>query len=258
MLSKEEFGLIIFSIAILFIIMAFGILIVLVFQKKKNQMIQKQLKLKFEFENQIANAKNEIQENTLKNVAWELHDNIGQLLSVANMQINMLSNHVDSIEFSEQLNETKTTIQNATKEVRSISKTLNSEVIQSLGFIRSIEVELERISRLKYAETKIEIDGEEQDISDSAQIIIFRIFQEFLSNTLKHALATQIHVTISFQKNRLLLKVRDNGKGFDTTMKTESSGLLNMKSRASLIQADFQLFSEPNKGTELTLIYTFQ
>jgi signal transduction histidine kinase len=258
MLSKEEFGLIIFSIAILFIIMAFGILIVLVFQKKKNQMIQKQLKLKFEFENQIANAKNEIQENTLKNVAWELHDNIGQLLSVANMQINMLSNHVDSIEFSEQLNETKTTIQNATKEVRSISKTLNSEVIQSLGFIRSIEVELERISRLKYAETKIEIDGEEQDISDSAQIIIFRIFQEFLSNTLKHALATQIHVTISFQKNRLLLKVRDNGKGFDTTMKTESSGLLNMKSRAGLIQADFQLFSEPNKGTELTLIYTFQ
>ena len=51
MLSKEEFGLIIFSIAVLFIIMAFGILIVLVFQRKKNQMMQKQLKLQFEFEN---------------------------------------------------------------------------------------------------------------------------------------------------------------------------------------------------------------
>lgn len=258
MLSKEEFGLIIFSIAVLFIIMAFGILIVLVFQRKKNQMMQKQLKLQFEFENQIAHAKNEIQENTLKNVAWELHDNIGQLLSVANMQINMLSNHPNSQDFSEQLNETKTTIQNATKEVRSISKTLNNEVIQNIGLIRSIEVELERITRLKYAETTLEIDGEEQVINASAQIIIFRIFQEFLSNTLKHALATHIDVAISFQQNGIILKVKDNGKGFDTATKTESSGLINMKSRAALIQADFQLYSKPSKGTELLLSYTNQ
>jgi hypothetical protein len=156
------------------------------------------------------------------------------------------------------LNETKTTIQNATKEVRSISKTLNNEVIQNIGLIRSIEVELERITRLKYAETTLEIDGEEQDINASAQIIIFRIFQEFLSNTLKHALATQIHVVISFQQNGIILKVKDNGKGFDTATKTESSGLINMKSRAALIQADFQLFSEPNKGTELILSYINQ
>lgn len=121
MLSKEEFGLIIFSIAVLFIIMAFGIVIVVVFQRKKNQMMQKQLKSQFEFENQIAHAKNEIQENTLKNVAWELHDNIGQLLSVANLQINLLNKNEFSNELSEQITDTKSLIQEAIREVRSLS-----------------------------------------------------------------------------------------------------------------------------------------
>ncbi len=256
MLSKEEFALILFSVAVLFTVMVFGIAIIIVFQKKKSLLIQKQLKLKFEYENQIANAKNEIQENTLKNVAWELHDNIGQLLSVANMQINMMQN-VDSADVQTHLTETKAIIQEATKEVRSLSKTLNHEVIQNIGLLRSIEIETERIQRLKYAQTSLIVNGEIAKINPSDEIIIFRIVQEFLSNTIKHAGASKIEISIVIDDQHLSLSIKDNGKGFDTSTKSESSGLQNMRSRAKLINAEFHLTSEIGRGTELQLNYSF-
>lgn len=256
MLSKEEFALILFSVAVLFTVMVFGIAIIVVFQRKKSLLIQKQLKLKFEYENQIANAKNEIQENTLKNVAWELHDNIGQLLSVANMQINMMQSE-DCKDVQTHLGETKTIIQEATKEVRSLSKTLNHEVIHNIGLLRSIEIEAERIERLKYAETVLNINGEIDGMNPSDEIIIFRIVQEFLSNVIKHAAASKIEITIDIDDKNLSLLIKDNGKGFDTAVKSESSGLQNMRSRAKLINAELQLTSEIGKGTELQLNYSF-
>jgi signal transduction histidine kinase len=259
MLSKEEFGLILYVIGVLFLLIIFGVSVFIIFQNKKTRLIQEQMRLQFEYENEIAQAKNEIQESTLKNVAMELHDNIGQLLSVANMQLNLVTSQQNITEdLSSHLTETKSIVQSAVSEVRALSKTLNTEVIQNMGLVRAIELEIERIERLKIFNTSFEVRGKERNIKPSDEIIIFRIFQEFLSNSIKHATATMINVCLDFKEDSVLLNIRDNGKGFDTTMKSESSGLYNMKSRAKLVGADIYLLSTIGKETTLELNYPYR
>ncbi len=158
--------------------------------------------------------------------------------------------------FKSQIDETKDLVNTTVHEVRTLSKTLNSEVIQKNGLLRTIEIELERIERLKYATTNFEIKGDYFKLSDTDEIIIFRILQEFLSNSIKHSKANRIIMHFNYQNNKLLIEAEDDGLGFDTTQKTESSGIQNMASRAEMIGAQFFLNSKINKGTKLKLSYT--
>lgn len=257
MLQREEILLIVYFICVIFLLIVFGLIFFVAFQKRKNKIINEKLMMEVRYKNEIATTKIEIQEQTLKNVAWELHDNIGQLLSVVNLQLNMMSGK-DCKNIDEHLKETKTLVQTTVQEVRSLSKTLNSEVIKNNGLLRSIEIELERIERLKYAKTSFEVTGTPKMIKYTDEIILFRIIQEFLSNTIKYARAKKINVTLNFKEEILYLSLNDNGIGFDTSLKTESSGLQNMKNRAELLNADFSYTSVIGEGTHLILTYNLK
>ncbi len=254
MLSEEEVLLIIYFISIIFILIVFGMVFFMAFQRRKNKLIQEKLLVELNYKTEIEKSKFEIQEQTLKNVAWELHDNIGQLLSVVNMQLNIMSKK-DCDDFQIHLKEVKTIVQTTVQEVRSLSKTLNNEVVLLMGLNRSIEIEMERIERLNYAKTNYEITGITKPIKEEDGIFIFRIIQEFLSNSVKHAKAKKITLHLQYTENILYLTLTDDGIGFDTSLKTESSGLQNMKNRAELIQAEFSLSSIIGEGTKLKLTY---
>src|SRR5690606_11262907 len=135
---------------------------------------------------ELAKSQIEIQENTLKNIAWELHDNVRQLLSVANLQLNILGGKVP-VELEEELNGTKSIITDTVQEIRSLSKVLNNDVVLKNGLIVSIEVEVNRLNRLGYLEASFEILGDPIPINNASSIIIFRIIQEALSNIIRHA-----------------------------------------------------------------------
>ncbi|WP_244592981.1 sensor histidine kinase [Pukyongia salina] len=206
------------------------------------------------FEKELTDAQLEIQEQTLKNIAWELHDNVGQLLSVANIQLNMLQANV-SPEFSPQIKETKDVVTATVQEVRALSKTLNTDVIQHNGLIASVRTELERFNRLNFLHAELKIEGEEKFIRSEDEIIIFRILQEFFSNVIKHAKANILFVFLCYREKELEITVEDDGTGFDTSVNRDSSGLHNMKSRANLLGARYELASQPGKGTKLNLVY---
>ncbi len=208
------------------------------------------------FEKEITSTKIEIQEQTLKNVAWELHDNIGQLLSVVNMQLNMIKGNATDNQIAS-IDETKEVVNTTIQEVRTLSKTLNNEVIQKNGFFRSLEIELERFNRLKYLEANFIKQGNFQQIASEVEIILFRILQEFFSNVIRHSRAKRLEVNITGNSDKLILSAKDDGIGFDLNMKTESSGLQNMKNRAALLGAQYNLASQIGNGTELQLIYFY-
>lgn len=254
MLLEEEVLLIFYFITVIFIVIVFGLVFFLVFQKRKNKILNEKMMLEVRYKDEIAKTKVEIQEQTLKNVAWELHDNIGQLLSVINLQLNLLSGN-DCKDITEHLKETKSLVQTTVQEVRSLSKTLNSEVIKNNGLIQSLEIEMERIERLNYAKALFEMSGTKKEIKYTDEIIIFRIIQEFLSNSIKHAKAKKINLKLKYTEDFLYLFISDNGVGFDTSLKTYSSGLQNMKSRAELLNAEFSLTSVLGEGTQLKLTY---
>ena len=89
-MSKEEVSLLIYVVAVLLCFVIFGVILVIAFQKRKNKFLIERIEAQQRFEREIETSRYEIQEQTLRNIAWELHDNVGQLLSVVNMQLNLI------------------------------------------------------------------------------------------------------------------------------------------------------------------------
>jgi signal transduction histidine kinase len=254
MLEKDQVLLIIYFVIIIFVLLTFVVVFFIAFQKRKNKFLLERLEAEKNFEKELTNSRLEIQEQTLKNIAWELHDNVGQLLSVANIQLNMIQAHVPD-DLKGQIKETKDVVAATVQEVRALSKTLNTEVIQNNGLIKSLRTELERFNRLNFLHAELKIDGEQFPVKGEDEIIIFRILQEFFSNVIKHAKADNLFVNLDYRENELEITVEDDGVGFDTSVNRGNSGLHNMRSRANLLGATYELTSSPGKGTKLNLVY---
>lgn len=253
--TDAERYLLIYMIAVLVIVTALVILFFMLFQKRKNKLLLDRVKREREFEEELVKTQTEIQEQTLKNVGQELHDNVGQLLSVANMQLSLVSSLAqDSIKTK--VDDVKAVIIDAIKEVRGLSKVLNSEVILNLGLQESLNTEIERLNKMDSIKAELKIFGNEGVYKNNKDaIILFRIIQEFISNTVKYSKATQVTVSLNYEKDNLEIIAEDNGVGFNVEKVTKGSGLINMESRAQLTNTEFTLISIPNQGTKLLLNY---
>lgn len=257
MLKKEEILLIAYFIAIIFLLVLFVVIFFIAFQRRKNKFLKERYEALQRYQRELADSQIEIQEQTLKNIAWELHDNVGQLLSVANIQLNILMNSAPE-EYHDQINETKVVVQESVQEIRSLSKVLNNDVVLKNGLIESLKVELDRFKRLGYLDVSLKIDGDIIPINSASEIIIFRIIQEFLSNVIKHARASKLFVHLEYKEKTFEVTATDDGVGFDSLLKTDNSGMETMRSRAALLDADFSIVSEQGKGTRLFLKYPYK
>lgn len=244
-------------VATITLLILVGIVIVffVIFQTKKNKYIQSQIEARKKVEDEIAKSQMEIREQSLKNIAWELHDNVGQLLSTAKMQLNILERQLSG-EDANVVSEVNSLISDSLQEIRLLSRTLNAEVIRNLGLVKSISLELERFNKLKFLEARLSVTGEEVVLEENDQIILFRIMQEFFSNVIKHSKASELNVLLEYLPEKLLITAQDNGIGFDPESVTMGSGLINMRSRAHLIGATYAIRSSPNQGANLIICYT--
>lgn len=256
--TAAERYLLLYMLAVLVIVTALIIVFFIVFQKRKNKLLLDKIEREKVFQEELSNTQIEIQEQTLKNIGQELHDNIGQLLSVANMQMSIMNTQVQET-IKEQFTETKNVIKESLSEVRALSKSLNSDVIVNKGFQKSVENEVARLNKLQLLSAELEIIGDETLFTNSKDsIILFRIVQEFISNTIKYASAASLLVTLEYHEKNLLIEIADDGKGFDISSAEKGAGLINMKSRADLIHADFKLQSAIKEGTKLQLNYPYR
>lgn len=254
MLRKEEILLIIYFILVILFLAGFTILFFITYQRRKNKILQEKFQAEQNFKTELTNVRLEIQEATLKNVSWELHDNIGQLLAIASMQLNVLNKKVLA-ENQNSFIEVKKLVADSLAEVRALSRSLNNEVIDYVGLEASVKNEIDRFNRLEVINAKLEVEGETYSIPQEDSIILFRILQEFFSNVIKYAGASELEVKFTYRPNLLEISAFDDGKGFDMEHQETGSGLLNMRSRAKLINTDFSLNSSIGKGTSLSLRY---
>lgn len=253
--TSAERYLLVYMIAVLVIVTTLVIVFFVVFLKRKNKLLLDKIKQEQAFEAEIVQAQNEIQEQTLKNIGWELHDNVGQLLSFASMQLSILKMQMTD-EVKEKFKDTSDALKESLSEVRLLSKTLNNEVVLNIGFEKSITNELNRLKKMKFTSAELKLIGDKVSFKDRKhEIIIFRILQEFLSNSVKYSKAKNLNIILNYQPNNLIITASDDGKGFDINEVEKGSGLINMKSRASLIHATLELTSKPNEGVQLVLNY---
>lgn len=245
--EKEIQSFLIISSVVLFILIITMISLFLLFQKRKNALLLKNEFAEKHFEQEISKAQIEIREETFRNISWELHDNIGQLLTLAKIQLQNNS----------PVSDVKETLNKSLKELRILSKLINPDALKNMSLEQAITDEINRFNRLNFIKSKLTIKGRRVKIDNKIEIVFFRILQEFFSNTIKHAKATHLDILLDYQTdNTLVITAKDNGLGFDINKQNHSGiGLTNIKNRAKLVNANATILSEPNKGTELTITY---
>ncbi|MDO5988834.1 ATP-binding protein [Flavivirga amylovorans] len=244
--EKEIQSFLIISSVILFLLIMTMISLFVLFQKRKNALLLKNEFAKKHFEQEISKAQIEIREETFRNISWELHDNIGQLLTLAKIQLQSDSS----------INEVKGTLDKCIKELRILSKLINPDALKNMSLEQAVSDEINRFNRLNFIESQLTIKGQQIKIDSKIEIVFFRILQEFFSNTIKHAKATHLDVILDYQSDMLIIIAKDDGLGFDLNKQNHSGiGLTNIKSRAKLVNASATFTSEPNKGTKLTITY---
>lgn len=220
------------------------------FQSRKTALILKQKESERILTKEFTESQIEIREETLKNISWELHDNIGQLLTLAKIQIQNITPETPA------LVETQEIISKSLSELRILSKVINPEFINTISLHEAIEIEINRLNRLNFIKASFVTQGDEFLLDKKEEIIIFRMLQEFFSNTIKHAQASQLEVSIVYNENTILFQAKDDGVGFDVSKgKNIGIGLQSMKNRGVLIGADVNLESEINKGTSISITY---
>lgn len=254
-IKKEEFALIGYMTLVVILLSIMVIAFFMAFQKRKNKLLLDKIQQRKEFEETVAKTSEEIQEQTLKYVGQELHDNIGQLLSLASMQMGMLGVKI-SEDIKEPYIETQKIIKESLNEVRTLSRSLNTDVIQNKGLADSVKSEIGRLNRMKLIAANFVVTGDMLTLENKKDgIILFRILQEFISNTVKHSKATELNISLDYKQNLLIIEATDNGQGFDIDNVKNSSGVLNMKNRAELTESSYNLTSQPNEGVQLTIVY---
>lgn len=246
----EKEVIVIAAIAIPITLVILVIVLFSVFSRRKNKLLQEQADAKKAFDQELAESQIEIREETLRHISWELHDNIGQLMTLAKIQAQM------SIEKPEMMAEVSETIGNGINELRALSKSINPEALKCIKLTDAVALEIHRFNRLKFIEAELLVEGEENAIDPSKQIILFRILQEFFSNTIKHSRASTLKVLLNYTPDNLIITAKDNGIGFVDDNDYAGIGLKNMKTRAKLINSTLELTSEKDKGTALELVYS--
>jgi signal transduction histidine kinase len=201
-----------------------------------------------------------MQEQTFRTISQEIHDNIGQVLSLVRLQISTV-NPIDLSATEQKITSSKELLDQALDDLRNLSKQLNPEHVGSHPLSGLLRSQLDIIRKAGLHETHFEMHGEETPLDPGKKLIVFRIAQEALNNVLKHAAARNISVVLMYLPDKTLLSINDDGRGFETSASPDPDalpgglGMRNMAYRAGLIGAQFHVQSNPADGTlvQLTL-----
>ena len=249
---------IIVTLIVLLIAVTFIFILVTYSNKRKKIFIQEKQNLQLLFNEQLLQSKIEMQEQTFNSISREIHDNVGQVLSLAKVQLNIM-------EQGDTLNrplliDLKDSVSKAMLDLRDIAKSLNTDRIKVSNLSEMTNHELQRIGRLGIIKTFFLASGKEQPIDDQKKLIVFRMIQESLQNIMKHANAKTIEVNFTYDAQTLKCQIKDNGAGFDPTLINgkDGLGLQNMISRAALIGGRCSIDTVINEGTTITIILPYE
>lgn len=194
------------------------------------------------------------QENERKRIAADLHDELGPVLSSVKFKINSLD--IANNEDQEVLDNTNKNIDSMMVRMREISNDLMPNTLIRKGLVMALEEFIPSVNKSNGLEIKFAYSNV-PDLSAEKAINLYRILQEIIHNTIKHANASDLRIELKGEKNTIILLTEDNGKGFDYNRISKDQkglGLRNLLSRTEVIGGSMYVESQPNKGAK----YTFE
>lgn len=244
--GSDLFLIILLGFFLMLLMVSFIVLMVLYHRQKQIKNKERLKAIQTEYEKTILNVEKEIREDVLSFVGRELHDNVGQLLSLA--KLNLSSSR------PEKISEGKNMLNDIIKEVRSLSKALNLDWVETISLEDFIKRELEKIGNLELCTVDFASDGPSLTLSKDQKLVLFRIIQECLNNAIKHAQPSTIAIEINTRKAPTEILIKDDGKGFDLRQQSNGQGLRNLQYRMETIGGKLELIAAPGKGTQVKLL----
>jgi signal transduction histidine kinase len=248
-------SIVLISLVFLVIVVGLIILVTSYYRKKKIHLIEKR-ELNQKFESELLKTQIEVQEQTMQTIASNLHDNIGQLLSLTNITLGSID--ISNTEKAEtKINTSVELVNKSIKELRELAKLLQGEQLLQNGIGYAIEQEVNWLRKTEAYEVIFENGMLEQaSASPQTDLVILRLFQEISNNIIKHAQATKIVIQLHQEENQLFLSIKENGIGFDYQMAKNSGqglGLNSIEKKAQLINGSLDVQSSLNKGTQIVI-----
>ena len=198
-----------------------------------------------------------VQQQTMQDIGRDIHDNIGQKLTLASLYTNTMAYQNEYPALNEQITTVGKIIDESIHELRALAKSLTNENTDMAELMAMLNNECARINALQMCHIVFTFDDTNFSISTTVKNFIIRIIQEFVQNSLKHAHCKNMQLDFQRLPAGLAICIADDGVGFDMEANKENAysgiGLGNMKKRAELIGADFSMNSIKDKGTTLNL-----
>jgi two-component system, NarL family, sensor histidine kinase UhpB len=191
------------------------------------------------------------QEEERARVARDLHDEVNQSLTGLLLRLEA-AREAAPPELEGELAETKALANQAMGELLSLARQLRPTALDDLGLAAAIEGQVERLGG--EIETSLDVDGDFSDLGDDAQLVVYRVAQEALSNAARHSGAGRVDVRLRrTESGGVLLEVSDDGRGFAFDESERGLGIGGMRERALLIGAELTIESRPDHGTTVRL-----
>jgi two-component system, NarL family, sensor kinase len=254
---QEVYVVIVIGIILALLLVGFILTILFLYQRRQHKQEQELARMKDLFDKELLQSQLEIKEATLKNIAQELHDNIGQMLTVVKFSLAGMRVKPEDPSY-ETIQESKQMLNKAIFDLSDLTKSMHTDRIAQIGLVEAIRFEMEMLAKMKLFETSFTLSEGQYHFDAQKEIFLFRIFQEILNNTIKHSKASRVDVSvICSEAGKFSFIVSDNGQGFDVHEKQHSGsrvagvGLKSMVNRAKLIGAVVNIESEPGKGTSV-------
>lgn len=241
---------VIISVILILFLAVFISLIVYRYQQKQNVYFKELESLKVLHQNALLQSQLEIQEQTFQNISREIHDSIGQKLTLAKLHLNTLD-ITDKSKTKDQVSDSVIMIGEAINDLSDLSRSMSSEIILSNGLIRALEFEVNQLKKPGLYKIAIDISGSPVFMDSSKELLLFRIVQEAINNIIKHAEANVINLHLHYNATMLTMEITDNGKGFCVNGTTFGTGLQNIRKRAALLKGSLIINSLDGNGTQL-------
>jgi len=242
--------------SIVLVLFAVSLTGVLILQRRRqlNHQFEKK-NLEISYQNDLLSTRLEVQEQSMALISEEIHDNVGQLLTMSRTYLSILKKQDNNESSQSLIDRSFTMISQAVTDLRHISHSLNGKMISEMGLISFLEKDFEHITNSLGLKFDLQVIGDDElPLTQEQNLLVYRVIQESIQNVLKHAQATEVSIILNNSTDTVDVKITDDGKGFEIEkLNYNSLGLRNMLHRAKLLKGELKISSTIGNGTEILL-----
>ena len=244
--------IIIIGMVMLFVLSLAVILFFIIYQKRLLAQQKRHQQVAADYQRELLGVAIESQEKERTRIGKELHDDVGALLTTTKLYLSQISPELSAEELTTTTEKMRSLFDNMIQSVRNISQDLRPVILEKLGLLEAVQNLVQTINDSSKLNVLF-VDNTTSSIAKATELNVYRIIQELINNTLKHAMASNISITFSNEANALKIVYEDDGIGMQQEyLNQKGIGLRNIESRLSVLEGTIH-FNAQKSGMKATI-----